>query len=119
MSFITFLNERTVERNGAKQWNMKRIGELLASATSKNVAFFSAMRANILGHIFHDSQNGNSDLLEHLQAALGNLHGKSLRGHDDHSATQAHSLRKCQLNISGSWWQIQKQIIQLSPVHFR
>ena len=45
-------------------------------------------------HIFYDSQNGNTDFLEHFEALPGIKQSDILGCGNDHSARNRHLLRK-------------------------
>ena len=76
----------------------------------------AALAAYVHAHVFDDTQNRNTDFLEHLQTLARIQQGDVLRCGHNHGTRDRYFLRECQLNIAGARRHIHHQIIQIAPV---
>ncbi len=84
-------------------------------AFSEDLILSPALAAFVICHIFDDSQYGHSQVLEHLNALDHIDKSQPLRSRHDHSAIEFHLLAKTDLHIPSPWWEVDHQIVQLTP----
>jgi hypothetical protein len=88
-------------------------GRILARPTmAEDMRLMPTLGTDVGGHVFHDAQNRNLDLLEHGNALARIDERQILRRGDDHRAIQRHLLRDGQLRVAGARWHVDEQHIQ-------
>ena len=82
---------------------------------TKDFILSSAFATFIVSHIFNNTQDIDSKILEHLDSFNDINESQSLWSWNDDSSIKFDLLTKTDLNISCSWWEIDNQIIKFSP----
>ena len=86
-------------------------------AARKDVAWFAAMAADKLTHVFDDTQNSDVYLFEHGDSTTSVEQRHRLWGRDNDSSVCLYQLRERQLCVTGTRRQIDNKIVELTPVH--
>src|SRR5688572_21550389 len=77
-----------------------------------------AAAAYVGAHVFHDPEDRDGHLLEHLQTLPRVEQCDVLRCRDDHGTAYGHPLRQGQLDVPGARRHVDDQIVELAPVCF-
>src|SRR5215210_8413963 len=75
------------------------------------------MGALKVAHIFNNAYNWHIELVEHADRLDCNIHCYVLRCSDDENTSDGYRLRDCQRSVPGTRWQVDYQIIKLTPAH--
>src|SRR3989338_7580186 len=104
-----------IQRQAAEKFGVVIGAHLLAAARSENMLFMPAFRTDMRAHVFHNTDDLNADLLEHLEP-LARIHQRDvLRGGYDHRAGERHLLGQRKLDVAGAGRQVNDQIVQVIP----
>ena len=76
----------------------------------------AALGADVGGHVLHDAQHRDLDLLEHLEPLAGVEQGDVLGRGDDDGAGDRDLLGQGQLGVAGARGQVDHQIVEVGPV---
>jgi hypothetical protein len=74
----------------------------IAAAGTEDVLGMAALGADVDAHVLDDAEDGDADLLEHLQALARVEQRDVLRRGDDHRAGHRHLLRQRELDVAGA-----------------
>jgi hypothetical protein len=69
-------------------------------------------------HVLDDAEDGDADLLEHLEPLAGVDQGDVLGRGDDDRSGHRHALGKRQLDVAGTGGQVHHQVIDVPPLGF-
>ncbi len=76
----------------------------------------AAIGADVGAHVLDDADDGDADLLEHLEALARVEQRDVLRRGDDDRTRDRHLLRQRELDVAGARRQVDHEIVELAPV---
>ena len=82
------------QRQAAQEFDVVILAHPLTAATTKDMLFVTAFRANMDAHVFNDAENRDIDLLEHFQALARVDQRDVLRRGNNDCASHRHFLRQ-------------------------
>src|SRR5579883_2181132 len=74
------------------------------------------MRAHQIAHVFYQAQDGNTDLLEHVDGLAGIFERDVGRRGDDHCARERRGLNESELDVAGAGREVDEEVIEFAPV---
>src|SRR6266571_3428812 len=80
---VRLLADCDVERQGPEKLGAVLLAHALGPALPEDVFLVTALGADVGAHVLHDPEDGNADLLEHLEALAGVDERDVLRRGDD------------------------------------
>ncbi len=75
------------------------------------------MRADVVAHIFDDTEDRHTRLLKHAEGLHRNAESHILRGRDDDGSGHRHLLRQRQMDVAGSRRKVHNEVVQITPLH--
>src|SRR5215212_1053836 len=106
-----------MERNLTYEWDSEVFAYFFASAFSEQIDLLFAIWALEVAHIFNNPDNWHVELVEHAYRLDCNIHCYVLGCSDDENTSDGYRLGDCQRSVPGTRWQVNYQVIKLTPGH--
>jgi len=101
----------------AQEMHVHGLGSFPSTAVTEDVDALLAVRALQVAHVFHQSENRHSHLLEHVDGFAGIFERNFGRCGDDYRSGERCGLDQRELNVARARGKIDDQIVELAPIN--
>src|SRR3569832_1823138 len=108
--------DAAIQRQRTEEFHAVVLAHALAAAFAEDALFVATLRADVQAHVLDHPDDGDADLLEHLETLARVNQRDVLRRGDDHRARHRHALCQRQLDVAGAGRQVDHQVVEVVPV---